>query len=120
MLSERAIRAVALRAIHLLETRGLRQGRRGAGICLGDAIAEADPKKKYRWTLWARAESVICATTRMRHGFGRRLIPRWNDKAGRTKDEVIELLRRVAKHDVPFTYRDHVGVVRDGAATGLS
>ena len=52
-----------------------------------------------------RAESVICSTTRMRHtGSGKRLIPRWNDKPGRTKDEAITLLRCVATHDVPFTY----------------
>ena len=61
--------------------------------------------------LWARAESVICATTRMSHGAGKRLIPRWNDKPGRTKEEAIELLRRVAKHDVPFTCRDSLGLV---------
>lgn len=113
MLSKRALRAVSFRAIQLIEAQGFRQGKRGPGLCVGDAIAEADPKKKYRWTLWVRAESVICATTRMRHtSSGKRLIPRWNDKPGRTKEEAIELLRRVAKHDVPFTYRDSSGLVR--------
>ena len=111
MLTARALKNVALRAIQLIEERGFRQGKRGPGLCLGDAISEADPKKKYRWTLWARAESVICATTRMRHGGNKRLIPRWNDKPGRTKEETIELLRRVAKHDVAFTYRDSRGLV---------
>ena len=111
MLSSRALRAAALRAIQLIEERGFRQGKYGPGICVGDAIAEADPKKKYRWTLWVRAESVICATTRMRHGHGKRLIPRWNDKPGRTKEEAIALLRRVAAHDTPFTYRDARGLV---------
>jgi hypothetical protein len=114
MLTDRACRAVARRAIRLIEERGFRQGKHGPGLCVGDAIAEADPKKKYRWTLWVRAESVICATTRMGHGRGGRgkqLIPRWNDKPGRTKEEAIELLRRVAKHDVPFTYRDSRGLV---------
>lgn len=111
MLSSRALRAAALRAIQLIEERGFRRGKYGAGLCVGDAIAEADPKKKYRWTLWARAESVICATTRMRHGFGKRLIPRWNDKSGRTKEDAIELLRRVAAHDTPFTYRDSRGLL---------
>jgi acetyl esterase/lipase len=111
MLTERALRAVARRAIQLLDEQGFRQGKRGPGLCVGDAIAEADPKKKYRWALWARAESVICATTRMCHGTGKRLIPRWNDKPGRTKAEAIELLRRVAAHDVPFTYRDCWGLV---------
>lgn len=111
MLSERALRAVALRAIALIEAQGFRQGKRGAGLCIGDAIAEADPEKKYRWTLWVWAESVICATTKMRHGDAKRLIPRWNDKPGRTKEEAIELLRRVVKHDVPFTYRDRRGLV---------
>jgi hypothetical protein len=106
MLSKRALRAAALRAIQLIEERGFRRGKRGSGLCLGDAIAAADPKHKYRWTLWVRAESVICATTDMRHGHGKRLIPRWNDKPGRTKEEVIALLWRVIKHDVPFTYRD--------------
>lgn len=112
MLAERAIKATAIRAIRLIEQRGFRRGKRGAGLCVGDAIAAADPKKKYRWTLWARAESVICATTRMRHSFGKRLIPRWNDKPGRTKADAIALLRRVAAHDVPFTYRDSRGMVR--------
>jgi hypothetical protein len=113
MLSSRALRAAALRAIALIEARGFRKGKRGRGpeLCVGDAIAEADPKKKYRWTLWARAESVICATTGMRHSGGKRLIPRWNDKPGRTKEEAIELLRRVAANDVPFTYRDAHGLV---------
>ena len=106
MLTERALKAVARRAIQLLEDQGFRQGSRGPGLCVGDAIAEADPKKKYRWTLMARAESVICATTQMRHGSGKRLIPRWNDKPGRTKAEALELLRRVVKNDVPFTHRD--------------
>jgi hypothetical protein len=112
MLSERALRAVAQRAIQLVEERGFRRGKRGTGLCLGDAIAAADPKQKYRWTLWVRAESVICATTGMRHSSGKRLIPRWNDKPGRTKEEVIMLLRRVIEHDVPFTYRDFRGLVR--------
>jgi len=111
MLAERALRAVARRAIRLIEQRGFRQGKRGAGLCVGAAIAEADPEKKYRWTLWARAESVICATTRMRHGHGKPLIPRWNDKPGRTKEDAIALLRRVAVHDTPFTYRDSRGLV---------
>jgi hypothetical protein len=111
MLSSRALRAAALRAIQLIEERGFRRGKRGDGLCVGDAIVEADPKKKYRWTLWARAESVICATTLMRHGNGKRLIPRWNDKPGRTKEEAIELLRRVIAHDVPFTHRDYRGLV---------
>jgi hypothetical protein len=105
MLTDRALRACALRAIRLIETRGLRQGKRGPGICLGDAIAAADPSMRYRWTLWTRAESVICATTRMRHGRGKQLIPRWNDKPGRTQAEVIAVLRRVIRHDVPFTHR---------------
>jgi hypothetical protein len=112
MLTEQALKAVARRAIQLIEAQGFRQGKRGSGLCLGDAIAEADPKKKYRWTLWARAESVICATTRLRHGGGKRLIPRWNDKPGRTQAEAIALLQRVVKHDVPFTYRDRSGFVR--------
>lgn len=112
-LSARALRAVAHRAIQLIEEQGFRQGKRGPGLCVGDAVAEADPKKEYRWTLWARAESVICATTRMRHTHrGKRLIPRWNDKSGRSKEEAIELLRRVAAHDVSFTYRDSRGLVR--------
>jgi hypothetical protein len=111
MLTARALRAVARRAIQLIEAQGFRQGKRGSGLCVGDAIAEADPKKKYRWTLWVRAESVICATTRMRHGTGKRLIPRWNDKPGRTKEEAIELLRRVAALDVPFTYRGSRGLI---------
>ena len=110
--AERSLRATALRAIQLIEARGFRQGKRGPGLCVGDAIAEADVEKKYRWTLWVRAESVICATTRMRHGRGTPLIPRWNDKPGRTKEEAIALLQRVAKHDVPFTYRDFLGTVR--------
>ena len=59
MLSSRALRAAALRAIRLIEERGFRRGKHGPGLCVGDAIAEADPKKKYRWTLWARAESVM-------------------------------------------------------------
>jgi hypothetical protein len=109
MITDRALKIVARRAIQLIEERGFRQGKYGAGLCVGDAIAEADPKKKYRWTLWVRAELVIRATTRMRHGGGKRLIPRWNDKPGRTKDEAIELLQRVAKHDVSFTYRDGCG-----------
>jgi hypothetical protein len=109
MLTERALRAVARRAIQLIETQGFRQGKRGPGLCVGDAIAEADPKKKYRWTLWARVESVICATTQMRHGNGKRLIPRWNDKPGRTKADAIALLQRIIKHDVPYTYRDSRG-----------
>jgi hypothetical protein len=112
MLSSRSLRAAALRAIQLIEERGFRRGKRGAGLCVGDAIADADPKKKYRWTLWVRAESVICATTSMRHSFGKRLIPRWNDKPGRTKAEALALLRRVAAHDVPFTYRDRRGLVQ--------
>lgn len=112
MLTDRTLKTVARRAIQLIEEQGFRQGKHGPGLCVGDAIAEADPKKKYRWTLWVRAESVICATTRMRHGHGKRLIPRWNDKPGRTKEEAIELLRRVAKHDVPFTHRDARGLVQ--------
>jgi hypothetical protein len=113
MLSSRALRDAALRAIQLIEEQGFRRGKRGSGLCVGDAIVEADPKKKYRWTLWVRAESVICATTLMRHtGCGKRLIPRWNDKPGRTKEEAIALLRRVATHDVPFTYRDRRGLVQ--------
>jgi hypothetical protein len=111
MLSEHALRAAALRAIRLIQSRGFRRGKRGVGLCLGDSIQVADPEKKYRWTLWARAESVICATSNMRHSHGKRLIPRWNDKPGRTKAEVIALLRRVAKHDVSFTYRDRRGLV---------
>jgi|SRR5271154_127109 len=111
MLTERALKTVARRAIQLIEEQGFRQGKRGPGLCVGDAITAADPKKQYRWTLWVRAESVICATTRMRHGGSKRLIPRWNDKPGRTKEEAIELLRRVAKHDVPFTHRDFRGLV---------
>ena len=112
MLSSRALRTVALRAIQLIEERGFRRGKRGSGLCVGDAIAEADPEKKYRWTLWVWAESVICATTKMRHGHGKHLIPRWNDKPGRTKAEAVALLRRVAAHDVPFTYRDRRGLVQ--------
>lgn len=114
MLSERMLKKVALRAIALIEEHGFRQGKRGRGYCVGDAIAAADPEKKYRWTLWARAESVICATTRMRHvvWHRKRLIPRWNDKPGRTKEEAIALLRRVIKHDVPFTYRGDDGIIR--------
>jgi hypothetical protein len=112
MVSKRGLKVAALRAIRLIEEQCFRQGKYGLGLCVGDALVEADPKKKYRWTLWARAESVICATTRMQHtGRGKRLIPRWNDKPGRTKKEAIELLRRVAKHDVPFTYRDSRGLV---------
>src|SRR5512135_1908877 len=111
MLTERALRAVARRAIQLIEEQGFRQGKRGSGLCVGDAIAAADPTKKYRWTLWVRAESVICATTHMRHGSGKRLIPRWNDRPGRTKEEAIVLLQQVARHDVPFTYRDSRGLV---------
>jgi hypothetical protein len=111
MLSSRALRTAARRAIQLIEERGFRQGKYGPGLCVGDAIAEADPKKKYRWTLWARAESVICATTRMRHGSGKRMIPRWNDKPGRSKQEAIALLQRVANHDVPFTFRDARGLL---------
>lgn len=112
MLTERALKAVALRAIQLIEERGFRRGKRGSGICVGDAIGAADPNLKYRWTLWARAESVICATTNMRHGHGKRLIPRWNDKPGRTKAQAIALLRRVITHDVPFTHRDSRGLVQ--------
>lgn len=74
MLSDRALKAVARRAIQLIEERGFRQGKRGPGLCVG-------------------------------------LIPRWNDKPGRTKEEAIELLRRVAAHDTPFTYRDSRGLV---------
>lgn len=111
MLADRALRTVALRAVRLIEEQGFRQGKRGPGLCVGDAIAAADPKKKYRWTLYARAESVICATTRMRHTYrGKGLIPRWNDKTGRTKEEAIALLLRVVKHDVPFTHRDRFGM----------
>jgi len=112
MLADRALKKAARRAIRLIEERGFRRGKRGPGLCVGDAIAEADPAKKYRWTLWVWAESVICATTRMRHGGGKGLIPRWNDAPGRTKEEAVELLRRVARHDVPFTYRDARGLVR--------
>jgi hypothetical protein len=112
MLSKRCLKAAALRAICLVEEQGFRQGKYGPGLCVGDALIEADPKKKYRWTLWARAESVICATTRMRHTCrGKRLIPRWNDKPGRTKEEALELLRLVANYDIPFTYRDSRGLV---------
>lgn len=114
MLTERALKSVALRAIRLLEERGFRRGKRGPGLCVGDAIAAADPKRKYRWTLWVRAESVICATTRMRHTTDRvaGLLQRWNDKPGRTREEAVELLRRVAKHDVPYTCRDSRGLVQ--------
>jgi len=110
MLSERALRQVALRAIQLIKERGFRRGKRGRGLGVGDAIAEADPRRKYRWTLWARAESVICATTCMRHSHGGKgLIARWNAKAGRTMEDAIALLRRVRKNDVRFTYRDEFG-----------
>ncbi len=111
MLTERALRSVARLAIRLIEEQGFRRGKRGAGLCVGDAIAAADPEQKYRWTLWVWAESVICATTSMRHGSDKWLVARWNDKPGRTKQEAIALLRRVALHDVPFTYRDRRGVV---------
>jgi hypothetical protein len=112
MLSKRGLKAAALCAIRLIEEQGFRQGKHGPGLCVGDALVEADPEKKYRCTLWVRAESVICATTRMRHtSRGKRLIPRWNDKPGRTKEEAIELLRRVANYDIPFTYRDSRGLV---------
>lgn len=113
MLTERSLRACALRAIALINAQGFRQGSRGPGLCVQHAILAADPNKRYCDVLIARAESVICATTRMRHACrGKKLIPRWNDRAGRTKEEAIELLRRVAKHDVPFTYRDSRGLVR--------
>ena len=112
MVSKRGLKATALCAIRLIEEQGFRQGKHGPGLCVGDAIVEADPKKKYRWTLWARAESVICATTRMRHtSRGKRLIPRWNDKPGRLKVEAVKLLRCVANYDIPFTYRDSRGLV---------
>ena len=112
MITDQALKRVARRAIKLIEDQGFRQGKYGPGLCVGDAIAAADPDKKYRWTLWVRAESVICATTRMQHTCrGKRLIPRWNDKPGRTKEEAIELLRRVIAHEVPFTYRDSRGLV---------
>jgi hypothetical protein len=99
MLPERDLRTVVLRAIRLIEERGFRRGKRGSGLCVGDAIMAVDSEKKYCWTLWARAEFVICATTRMRHtGCGKRLIPRWNDKPDRTKEEAITLLWRVIDH----------------------
>ena len=105
MLSSRALRAAALRAIKLIEEQGFRRGKRGSGLCVGDTIAAADPKKKYRWTLWVRAESVICATTLMRRtNGGMHLLPSWNDKLGRTNEEAIELLRCVATQ---FTNRVH-------------
>lgn len=110
MLSERWIRETVRRAIKLIETEGFRRGKRGKGYCVGDAVAAADPKKKYRFTVWARIESLICQTTRMKHGVGKRLIPRWNDKPSRTKEEAIALLRRVEKHDYPFCYRSELGV----------
>lgn len=97
----RRLRLVVRRAIRLIEARGFRQGTRGPGLCVGDAIAAADPAFTYRWTLWILAESVIRATTRMRPGCRKRLIPRWNDKAGRTKEEALELLRRVATMVTP-------------------
>lgn len=97
----RRLLVVVRRAIRLMEARGFRQGARGPGLCVGDAITAADPGFTYRWTLWILVESVICATTRMRHGCRKRLIPRWNDKTGRTKDEALALLRRVAAMVTP-------------------
>ncbi len=44
MLTERALKSVARRAIRLLEERGFRRDKRGPGLCVGDAIAEAVPK----------------------------------------------------------------------------
>ena len=111
MLSERWIRETVRRAIKLIETEGFRRGKRGKGYCVGDAVSAADPKKKYRWTVWARIESLICQTTKMRHGGHYSVIARWNDKPGRTKEEAIALLRRVEKHDYPFCFRDSRGVV---------
>lgn len=38
MLTERALKAVARRAIRLIEERGFRRGKCGPGLCVGDAI----------------------------------------------------------------------------------
>lgn len=117
--SERAINNVARAAIRLLETEGWRRGVRGPGLCLIHALRKAD-RSKHRWHLnvCARIESIICATTKMRHGFGgKTLIARWNDKPGRTRAEVIAILRRAIEHKDPFVYRDSFGVVRHGASS---
>jgi len=42
----------------------------------------------------------------------------WRDKPGRTKAEALELLLRVAKHDVPFTYRSRTVMGADDYVRG--
>lgn len=101
----REINRVARKAIRLIETEGFRRGLRGPGLCVWRAILMAD-HGDYAVNVIARCDSIICATTKMRHGYSgsNRLIIRWNCKPGRTKAEAIALLRRAIKHDVPFTH----------------
>lgn len=118
----RAIRKVARDAAALIRARGWKRGRCGKAGPIGvwEALWASDPKKPKDHPAYdvmpnviARLESMICATTKMRHLHGgKKLVPRWNDTPGRTTDEVLALLDMMASGQderIPFTYRDSTG-----------
>lgn len=116
----RRIRQNARDAIALIKARGWKQGsRKRTAVCLWEAIwATERVRNDTAPNVVAKIESLICATTKMRHTFGgKKLIPRWNDAPGRTVNEVIAMLEAVAsgrEDKMPFHYRDHTGRLTNG------
>lgn len=83
--------AVVLRsAADILRRDGWRQGSMGVAgraACLREAVCRAQGAKPYYGRL---ARNALAAAT------GDFRIPDWNDEPGRTIDEVLDLLERVA------------------------
>lgn len=100
--SERRIRAGARKAISLLRRDGWCQRSKGRGRngerCAMVAILDAD--REAATAVRSRAEILLHNERKVDMFASRaRLKPlaRWNDRKGRTVDEVIDLLKRVAR-----------------------
>jgi hypothetical protein len=88
-------RQVLLDAADSIERLGWIQHALGTGSgprCVLGAIHFAGAERGSGW-LWT---GTIDAVTKMHAALGRNNLPVWNDAPGRTKDEVLALLRRVA------------------------
>ncbi len=122
----RAIRKCARDAAALIRDRGWTRGRTSRHrMGMWEAIWAADPKHPEGHPGWdvvpnviAKIESLICATTKMRHTHGgKKLIPRYNDAPGRTVADVLRLLDMEAsgaEDKVKFHYRDYTGRLTNG------
>jgi hypothetical protein len=84
------------RAADLLEEFGWCQGRMGSKqegmFCISGAVNEAVRELGYNYTRLP-SDPLYVSGTRFFGGNG----PRWNDEAGRTKEEVVSALRSAAE-----------------------